>query len=509
MSQNELSAGRSALLLTFLGILSQMAAFCYRVALSRMVGAEIMGLYQLLMSAYSVIVALTATGVTAATSQLTAQYLALHNRRGADSVRKLALQFFILASIPIAVAVCLLSDSISVHLLGDARTQLGLILLLPCALLTGIENIHKHFFYGAGLVKSPAITELLEQLIRGMAVLGLLFFLPPMYAEIQAGLIILGMVLCEICSALMLTTLYRHYIHKHPLKGAGEKPFALRRKVLAVAIPVSLNAILGNFIAASNSALLPRKLVEGGLTRSEALSEFGVVCGMTLPMLALPTVLLGSMSLILIPRLSRCIALNRPDLIRHYVHRALLAVSASMLPAMGVMAVIGEDLGVLLFGPQGAESHLLPLVFAMALSCYHATFSSILNGIARQSSATIISLFCGSVQLIITLVAVPVWGMTGYIFGILFSSFLGALFSGIRVFAVTKIPPHIFQHFTAPALAAALMALCGNLLHLKLQEAMLPTPIACCITVVFCAILYVAALQGQGLSLKEIFRLSK
>lgn len=509
MSQTQSSAGRSALFLVVLGTLSQLVAFCYRVALSRMVGAEIMGLYQLLMSAYSVIVALTATGVTAATSHLAAQYLALHNSRGADNVLKLALRFFMLAFIPLSVGIFAFSDSISVHFLGDARTQLGLILLLPCAFLTGIENIHKHFFYGAGLVKSPAITELLEQIIRGMAVLGLLFFLPPTYAEIQSGLIILGMVLCEIFSALMLTLLYRHYVHRSPLCGGGESAVALRRKVCGVAVPVGLNAILGNIIAAGSATMLPRKLVEGGLTRSEALSQFGVVCGMTLPMLALPTVLLGAMSLVLVPRLSRCIALGRPDQIRHYVHRALLAVSTSMLPAMGVLAVIGEDLGHLLFGQQTGDSHLVPLVLAMTLSCYHATFSSILNGIGRQPTTTIISLFCGGVQLIITLMAVPIWGMGGYVFGILLASFIGATLSGIRVFCITKTPPRIFQHFIAPALATVLMALCANLLHLKLQEAQLPTPMGCGITLVFSAILYIAALQAQGLSLKEIFRLEK
>lgn len=64
------------------------------------------------------------------------------------------------------------SDFVSVVLLGDARTQLGLILLVPCVALTGVENFHKHWFYGAGLVRPPAVTELCEQLVRSAAVLG-------------------------------------------------------------------------------------------------------------------------------------------------------------------------------------------------------------------------------------------------------------------------------------------------------------------------------------------------
>lgn len=47
------AARRSVLLLTVLGALSQLLGFGYRVALSRMVGAEVMGLYQLVMPAFS------------------------------------------------------------------------------------------------------------------------------------------------------------------------------------------------------------------------------------------------------------------------------------------------------------------------------------------------------------------------------------------------------------------------------------------------------------------------
>ena len=45
MSKQTLSAGKGALFLTVLGVLSQVLSFGYRVALSRLVGAEVMGLY--------------------------------------------------------------------------------------------------------------------------------------------------------------------------------------------------------------------------------------------------------------------------------------------------------------------------------------------------------------------------------------------------------------------------------------------------------------------------------
>ena len=73
MKQVGESARRSALFLTGVSAVSQLLGFGYRVLLSRMIGAEVMGLYQLVMPVYSVLMSVTATGLTAAVSNLSAR----------------------------------------------------------------------------------------------------------------------------------------------------------------------------------------------------------------------------------------------------------------------------------------------------------------------------------------------------------------------------------------------------------------------------------------------------
>ena len=65
---------RSVALLTITGILSQLVGFVYRVFLTRMAGAEILGLYQLILPIYSVLLSLTSVGLTTAVSNLSARY---------------------------------------------------------------------------------------------------------------------------------------------------------------------------------------------------------------------------------------------------------------------------------------------------------------------------------------------------------------------------------------------------------------------------------------------------
>ena len=171
-----LSALGSTALLTAVSLFSQVVGFLYRVALSRMVGAEIMGLYQLVMPVSSVLLSLTAVGFTVACSHLSARDQAVGNKFTAARTVHACVAGFLTAFTAVALVVAPLSDAISVHFLGDARARLGILLLLPWVLLTGLENIHKHFFYGSGNVRPPAFTEICEQVIRAGAVLGLLWY---------------------------------------------------------------------------------------------------------------------------------------------------------------------------------------------------------------------------------------------------------------------------------------------------------------------------------------------
>ena len=183
-----LSLLSGAALLTAVGLFSQLVGFGYRIVLSRLVGAETMGLYQLIMPVYSTLMSLTAIGLTVAVSTLSARYEALGDRGAVRQTRNRARALFFVAAIPLGALLVIFSDPISVYLLGDARTQLGIVLLVPCVLLTGVENLHKHCFYGIGQIRPPALTETVEQLIRTGAVLGLLILLLPL---------VLALILCS------------------------------------------------------------------------------------------------------------------------------------------------------------------------------------------------------------------------------------------------------------------------------------------------------------------------
>jgi len=492
------SAGKSAAFLTALSAVSQMLAFGYRVGLSRLVGAEVMGLYQLVMPVYSVLMSLTAVGLTCAMSNLSSQYLALDNTRGVEQTLGKCLRLFFIAAIPLGLAVTALYDPISVYLLGDARTQLGLVLLIPCVLLTGVENLHKHFFYGTGQVRPPALTELAEQFIRTGAVLGLLVWLLPQYPERVVGIIVTGMILCEIFSAVTQTILYRRRIRQLGIHGAGEDPRVLTRRVLRIALPVGGTALLGNLMNAVNSALIPQRLVAAGMDRSQAMSAFGVLCGMTMPMLSLPTLFLGALNLVMVPRLARSCALGHRERVQGRIRRALRLTALIILPCMALMVVIGPALGRLVYHEESAGDFILPLAAAMVCSCFQSVLSGALSGIGRQGTSALIATGCDVVQLAFTVFAMgrPGMGMEGYVAGLVVSSALGAGLCGLAVCRYTGVNLELGRSLGLPGLAAVLSGQTGMLLFRRLEGTGQAVQLG--VTVLFGAGIYLAALYAMG-----------
>ena len=144
-----------------------------------------------------------------------------------------------------------------------------------------------------------------RELIRTGAVLGLLVVFLPQNPERTVGLIVLGMICCEVFSAAVLFLLARRQLNRAGgLPGTPLRPRALDRRIAAIALPIGMTALLGNLMGSANAVLIPQRLVAAGAQVSEAMSAFGVLCGMTIPMLYLPTAFIGALGLVLVPKLS-------------------------------------------------------------------------------------------------------------------------------------------------------------------------------------------------------------
>lgn len=429
------SASYGVVVLTATNIVSQVIGFVYRVFLARLVGAEGIGLFSLVMPAYSVIYSVIISGLTVAVSRLSAGYEAVGNTRAARQLVSRSIYLFFILWSAAAALILPLSDGISVYLLGDARTRTALVLLLPCLLLTGLENIHKNHFYGLKKVHPPALSETVEVTVRTGTVLLLLYVLKPDYEEYAVALIVAGMIACEVVSSALLRHIYKREQRGVSPSGPGLPGRTMLADISRIAIPIGLANLLSNLIGSVNSVMIPARLMASGLTAAESLSAYGVVVGMTMPLLNLPTAFMVGLTLVMVPRLSEDLALGRYASMRRRVLRTVRTTGLCIIPAMGLLALFGADLARLLFQQETAGAYMLPLAVGTVFGCYQGILGGLLSGMGMQRRTAINMVASGLVQLVLTwaLAARPPLRVGGFVWAYIIASALGAALCALDV----------------------------------------------------------------------------
>ena len=429
------SLASGAALLCFVNLFSQSLGFAYRVWLSRLVDAQTLGLFSLIMPVYSVMMSLCVSGFTVAVSRQVAGYTALGNEQAVKRTVRVGLMGCILMTVSFSFCLAPFSDAVSVHLLGDARTRLGLLLLLPCMLLTAWENVHKNYFYGRKNVIPPAISELLEQVTRTAAILGLLYIIRPAGQENSVGLMVLGMIISEVFSASLLTYLFRRSRRKVGLSGVPEN--GMRGQILRIAAPVALANVCVNLIGSVNSVIIPGRLIVSGVAPSEALSAYGVAFGMTMPLLGLPMALVVAVSLVMIPRVSEAVALKDMAALKSKVKAALMMTSFIVTPMSVFLILYGRKISVALFKNPNAGAYMMPLTIATAFACFEYVLHSLLNGMGRQKQAAANMVAAGIIQLAVTYLAVarPELRLMGFVWAYIAGNIIG---TGLNLIDLVK-----------------------------------------------------------------------
>lgn len=486
-----------AFILTVGNICSQLLGFLYRILLSRMLGSEGMGLFQLIFPFYSLALTVTVSGIGVAVSKLTAEYMALGNFSAIRLLIKRAVTIFIFAFSILSLFVLVFSKGISSVFLGDERTLLALYALLPVIFLTGIENIHKHFFYGSKEFNPPAISDLLEQIVRMSAVLLLLRLFLPQPDELVLVIIAAGMLICEIFSATLLQAVYRHRMQKGPVTGEGVK--RLTARIGKIAVPISISGLFNNLLSALIIVIIPRRLVVSGLSYSQAISAYGVLFGMALPLLNLPSAMIVGLGLVMVPRLSEKLALGDMRDARRKISRAITMTSSLILPSVAVLVPLGRQIGYLLFRQNVNEALLLPLAACTVFSLYMLVLGNILNGLGKQIPASINLIAGNALELAMTyyLTAIPGIGIYGFVIAAISTTFLSAVLNLRKVVKTAGMRIEWRNWLVTPGLSALVAAFWCRWVYKSTSE-FIGANAALIPALLTAALLYLFAIAIQG-----------
>lgn len=421
-----LVAGAVTLFLSGLAI--RAVSTVYRVALVRVAGEDILGLYQLTLPIYRLGWTLATFGIPVAISQLSADRAGRGDMDGARRLRRAGLQLTALIAAAVSVGLALGSEGIAVHILTDPRTRLPLLvmpfLLVPAALCSAFRGVMQ----GEQRMGPIAASNALEVALRAPVVIYAVGWTAAYGVEWGAAGIVFGLTVGEVASLALLVWLAR--------SSLGIPDFARRpkarvrfgvsdflpnaRRLLRLAAPVMGSGVLNNVLNITSVAVIPRRLSLAGLAMEEAVRAYGRLSGMAIPILYMPMVVIWPIVSVLEPTVAKRRAQRGTQAIGPLVRKSYLIAAVISVLSSAAFLLLPEQLGHWLYGVEGLADLIRPLAVAAPFAYIGYITSGILYGLGRTGIAMINSAAGNLVRLVLIwqLAADPAWGIVGVMWGV-------------------------------------------------------------------------------------------
>ena len=210
--------------------------------------------------------------------------------------------------------------------------------------------------------------------------------------------------------------------------------------------------------------LIPRELQKFGLGYSAALSQYGLLQGMAMPMLYFPSSLLSSFASLLIPKIAKERELDHRRAVAHITGKAVRLALAFGTFFAGVFFCFGDAWGQAFYHSSAAGAYLRMLAPLVPLIYLDVVVDSLLKGMDEQFNSMKYNFADSFLRVALVLCLLRFFGMESYVCILFFSTIFNATLSLHRLLKVTRVRLSLLRHVALPLLCAAVSVMGGQLL---------------------------------------------
>ena len=433
LSPRKMAFITGTLLLTSTGFICRILGFFYRIFMSRTIGAEGLGIYNMVHPIFSICFAVCAGSIQTALSQ----YVAANQTRG-RAVFRTGLVIAMGMSFLLAWVIYGNAGFLAEKLLLEPRCAPYLPVMAVSVPFAALHACINGYYYGMQKARVPAFSQVAEQVIR----MGAVFLIASIWLEsgrqITVSLAVYGHLIGEMASAVFTVFCLGFF---PPCKDGDSRrapaiPLsfgATAAPLMALALPLMGNRLILNVLGSAEAIWIPNRLMSSGLTNSEALSVYGVLTSMALPFILFPSAITNSMAVLLLPTVAEAQADGNEARISSMISMSLRYSCYMGVLCIGIFTIFGNQLGVSVFHDQNAGTYITILSWLCPFMYLATTMGSILNGLGRTSSTFFQNVFAMVIRLAFVLFAIPRYGILGYLWGMLVSELALALMSFLAV----------------------------------------------------------------------------
>ena len=412
----------SALLLTGVNLLLRLVGTSFQVYLSGRIGAEGIGLLQLVMSVGFLAMTAGMAGVRTATMYLTAEELGKKHAGNVIWVLSACVGYSVLCSGVISGSLYCGAPFLAARWIGNPATA-GAIRLyaafLPISCLCGVMT---GYFTGANRIGTLAAVEVAEQLLSTAVTMLLL----SLWAGTDAPKACMSVILGSGIGACVTLTLLVILRLRERVPSAPR--ICVRKRLLQTVLPLALADDLKAGISTTENLMVPKRLAFfSGV--DNPLAAFGMVTGMVFPVLMFPAAILFGLAELLIPELARCCAAGSTTRIGYLTQRSLRVALIYSCLFCGLLFLLADPLCTALYHSPEAATYLRRFAVLVPVLYCDAITDAMTKGLGQQKICVLFNILTSFMDVVLLFVLLPHYGMAGYFWSFLVTHLLNFVLS--------------------------------------------------------------------------------
>ena len=408
---------KNAVILTATGFLLRGLGMVFRIYISSRIGEEGMGVYQLITSAYFLFITLAQSGVSVTVTRLCAKYFALRQKDKAESVLKSSITVSLFCSVFAAFMMFALSGVISKYWIADQRALMPLRILALSLPFIAVCNVLSGYFIATKNVTYGCTAQIVEQLTRlGISAVAIILLSGKGIPALLCGIVFAN----TVSEAVSFAYLSICYALSEKSRFAAKGNF--KREIIKGAYPVALSRYLASALHTAENMLVPTAMTLYCKSRTLALSQFGALKGMALPLLFFPFSFLSALSTLLVPEISDCKAKGSDKAAKNIVRRTCSITLVLSIMTGGAFFLFSDGLGKVIYGSERVSlilKVLSPLVPFMYLD---SICDGLLKGLGKQKQVLFNNCIDSALRIILIAILVPHFGLYGFLAVMVFSN---------------------------------------------------------------------------------------
>lgn len=430
----------NGILLTLTSLAMQTIGVSFNVYISNKIGSTAVGVYQLVMSIYMFTITIASSGMNLAITKVVAEECASGSSSGIKKVVKKGLFFSFLFGFATCIFLYVFSPFIAENWLHSQISGMPLKILAFSLPFLSMSSSINGYFSALRNVKKSAFAQVFEQILKILLVSFLINHFLPNGLEFACISLVLGSTISELCSFILLFILYIIDSKKFALSN-NNKHYS--KRILKVSTPIALTSYIRSGLSTFKQLIVPVQLEKSGVSCDYALSRYGMINGMVMPLIMFPCTFMSSFSMLLIPEFSYLYVENDKnsknsfDKINFIINKIFKICFIFSFLIMGIFWSFSDELSSLIYNETEIVKFvklLSPLIVFMYID---NIIDSILKGLDKQVSVMAINILDLFVSISFIMLLLPINGVFGYIIVLYISEILNCFCSLLKLIKTT------------------------------------------------------------------------